>query len=367
MKQDLDHTWFAADYTAARTRFLAAARRAGMHVQSAVHPSRKGPGGIDLAMDCAVAGPARADAALIIISATHGPEGYAGSAVQTGLLETGRVQALAARLKLVLIHAHNPYGFAWDTRFNEDNVDLNRNYLNDWNALPQNPGYDEIAAFAAPNDRTEAGLTDSRIGLLAFARRSGFDILQKALSGGQYRHPAGVYFGGVQPSWSNRTLMDFVTRACAGLPRVASIDVHTGLGPFGHGEIIFEHPPGGADYDRVMRWWSGEPRTTKDGSSVSAELFGALDEALVRALHPAQVTAVALEFGTVDPTSVFQATQASSWLHVYGDPEGAEAPEIRQAIRDAFYPQSAEWREKVWSRTLWVLENAVAGLLTSDP
>lgn len=362
MSEELDHSWFAPDYITARARFLAAASKAGFAVETRTHPTARGPGGIDLAMDCAVAGPKNAKAGLVVISGTHGPEGYAGSAVQTGLLETGRAAKLANEIKVALIHAHNPYGFAWDTRFNENNVDLNRNYLSDWTRVPDNPGYDEIAAFAAPLDRSEDGLMDSRIGLLAYARREGFDTLQKALSGGQYRHPAGVYYGGAAPSWSNRTLMAFVTAFAVDLRRLVSVDIHTGLGPFGHGEIIFEEVPGAPGYARANAWWDGEPRTTKDGSSVSAELFGAMDEALVRALPHAEVTAVAVEFGTVDPTAVFQATQASSWLHVHADPEGPEAPAIRQAIRDAFYPQSGEWREKVWARALWVVERAGAGV-----
>ena len=37
----------------------------------------------------------------------------------------------APPLRCVLLHALNPFGFAWRRRVNEDNVDLNRNFLLD--------------------------------------------------------------------------------------------------------------------------------------------------------------------------------------------------------------------------------------------
>ena len=143
-------TLFSPDYPAARAAFLAAAAQAGARVRSVEHPFARGPGGTPLHMDRAVLGDPDAPAALCVISGTHGPEGYAGSAVQTGLLRSGLAQRYAERQRVILIHAHNPYGFAWDTRFNEDNIDLNRNYLASFAPpLPANPGYEAVAAWAA--------------------------------------------------------------------------------------------------------------------------------------------------------------------------------------------------------------------------
>jgi hypothetical protein len=82
----------------------------------------------------------------------HGVEGFAGSAVQVAALKgiaaeaatdtTAAAAAAAAasasgnaastRSKpytLCFVHAVNPYGFAALRRFNENNVDLNRNNL----------------------------------------------------------------------------------------------------------------------------------------------------------------------------------------------------------------------------------------------
>ncbi|MFN7674152.1 MAG: DUF2817 domain-containing protein, partial [bacterium] len=114
-------TFFAHTYFEARDKFLKAAEAAGAHIETHIMPHAKGPGGRAIAMDSAVLGPKDASAALVVISGTHGPEGYCGSGVQVGLLETGLAQDWAQKLRVVLIHAHNPYGFSWDSRFNEDN------------------------------------------------------------------------------------------------------------------------------------------------------------------------------------------------------------------------------------------------------
>jgi hypothetical protein len=180
-------TFFAADYVEARAKFLEAAHKAGAQVRSVEHPSAKGPHNQPIFMDCAVLGASNAPHALIVISGTHGPEGYCGSGVQIGLLSEGLANKWAAEMRVILIHAHNAYGFAWDTRFNEDNIDLNRNYLESFDApLPENPNYGLLAHLAGPATRDTATVEAAERGLLGFAAEHGFPALQSALSGGQY-------------------------------------------------------------------------------------------------------------------------------------------------------------------------------------
>ncbi len=58
----------------------------------------------------------------------HGVEGFFGSAVQLACLEHW-LSAEAPSVKYVFLHGLNPYGFAWRRRFDENNVDPNRNFL----------------------------------------------------------------------------------------------------------------------------------------------------------------------------------------------------------------------------------------------
>jgi predicted deacylase len=53
---------------------------------------------------------------------------------------------------MILIHALNPYGFAWLRRVNEDNVDLNRNFRNFSEPLASSAAYEAIHDALVPLD-----------------------------------------------------------------------------------------------------------------------------------------------------------------------------------------------------------------------
>nr|WP_253075731.1 DUF2817 domain-containing protein [Bradyrhizobium sp. 139] len=53
---------------------------------------------------------------LILISGTHGPEGYHGSAAQLLFLRAKLHEQLPPSTAVLFIHALNCYGFAWDRR-----------------------------------------------------------------------------------------------------------------------------------------------------------------------------------------------------------------------------------------------------------
>ena len=141
-------------YPVARAAFLDAAVAAGARRQSYAHPLT-GPQGEDLAVDVAELGPMDANTVVLVVSATHGVEGYCGSALQTHWLVNHSDERPDA-LRVVNIHALNPFGFAWVRRVNEDNVDLNRNFV-DWShPAPVNADYERIADILVPHQWTEA-------------------------------------------------------------------------------------------------------------------------------------------------------------------------------------------------------------------
>ena len=69
---------FAASYGEARAKFLAAAQAAGAGVARPVHPTERGAEGEELSIDLAVLGEADAPGLLLLISGTHGVEGFCG-------------------------------------------------------------------------------------------------------------------------------------------------------------------------------------------------------------------------------------------------------------------------------------------------
>src|SRR5689334_549781 len=122
---------FSETYSVARDRFLDASRAHGAFVRSFEHPL-PGPNGETLYCDVADVGPSQASAVHLLIAGTHGVEGFLGSAVLIDLLSQGP----APNVRMLLVHGINPWGFANLCRFTENNVDLNRNFVDFSASLP---------------------------------------------------------------------------------------------------------------------------------------------------------------------------------------------------------------------------------------
>ena len=354
--------YYSANYAEeARAKFLDACNAAGVTVDSFENPNT-GPEGGPLYTDVAVLGPSDATAALALGSATHGVEGFAGSAIQTGLLRDGMASRLAEGVRVVMIHAINPYGFAHLRRVNEDNVDLNRNFVDHSKPYPSNPRYESLAKAIAPEANSAISAAASFARLTCYGAIHGQAALQAAISGGQYTHPDGLFFGGRFETWSNKTVRTIAQRHLHGAGRVAFVDFHTGLGPYGYGEVISHDPPGSPAYVRAVAWWGDRTKAARAAESVSADLRGTIKLALSEMLPGAEVTAVSLEFGTVPLRHVLRAMQAENWLHHHGGKDHPRAEKIKAEMRRVFYPDTDDWKADVWPQGNQVVFQALAGL-----
>lgn len=354
--------FFSTGYASCRAVFLAAAAARGLTPAALANETAQGPGGEALCTDVVELGDRDAPALLVLISATHGVEGFCGSGCQTGLLRSMPPDWPPRSVRVVLVHALNPFGFAWLRRVNEDNVDLNRNFVDHDARHPDNPAYDALAADISPADVSADALKAANAALRAYRDRHGAMALQSAATSGQYRHPKGIYYGGVAPTWSNRVLHTVMRDYAGAARRVGVVDFHTGLGPYGYGELICEQAEDHPLYLRARNWWGESVTSTVAGSSTSAHLTGTIDGAAPGMLPNREVTAVALEFGTSPPNEVFSALRLDNWLHAYGDPQGPEAAAIKAEIRRVFYPDTDDWKEMVWARAREVVAQAIAGL-----
>jgi hypothetical protein len=357
-----DH--FPATYRAARERFLAAARAAGARVTTYANDAAgRGPDLEPLATDVAVVGAAEPESALVVISGTHGVEGFAGSGCQTALLAGGLADALAPSQALVLVHAMNPHGFAWWRRVTEENVDLNRNFVDHDAPAPPSDAYDAVHPFLVPDDWDGPAREAADAALAELMRTRGQRALQQAVQGGQYTHPDGLFYGGRAPTWSRRTLERIVAECLpASLRRVAILDLHTGLGPTGHGELLYAG--GRPDERERAEAWLGEVRSTRAGTSVAADVQGDLLSWLAGALaeRGVEVTPVALEFGTAPLPEVLTALRGDAWLHARADRTHPLAEGIRRRLLAAFLVDTPEWKGAVCERTADVARRALGRL-----
>ena len=229
--------YFSSDYKEARDKFLNASHSVDATIESFKNPNT-GPEGAPLFIDVALIGPKDTNSILVLVSGTHGVEGFCGSGIQTGLLLKGITSHLKPEMSIVMIHALNPYGFAHLRRFNEDNVDLNRNFVDHSKPYPKNPGYEKLSNVIAPKSLSFPANITFPVRLMWYRVSKGNAALQTAITGGQYLHPQGLFYGGHFETWSNKTIRTIVKRYLSRAARVAIVDFHTGLGPYGRGEII---------------------------------------------------------------------------------------------------------------------------------
>jgi Protein of unknown function (DUF2817) len=354
---------FARDYTDARAKFLSALRLLGGRHRAYANPNRA-PGGEELTTDTAWLGPEQAEKVLVLVSATHGVEGFCGSGAQLdwllgpGLSEFGRDTAL------LVVHAINPHGFAWLRRVTEEGCDLNRNFVDFAKPLPANAGYDELAADWLPPQLQGPQYEEAESKIRNYRSKHGEKAYMEARSGGQWKHPHGFFYGGAAPTWSRRTLEAIIAdEKLAGRRCVAVIDYHTGLGPHGYGEPICGHEPGTRNLEVARRWY-GDSLTVPSAGTSSSVVKQGLAEHGWRRLLGDRFVYVALEYGTYPPETVRRVMQEDHWHHRRGavDWGSAEVQRAKQALKRHYYPGTRDWQEMVLFRSRQIIRQALAGL-----
>ena len=354
---------FSAGYVEARDKFFAAAKKQGMPVTRHIHPTVRGAADEELSMDVTVLGEgASAPAMLLLLSGTHGAEGFCGSGCQVAMLHDAEFIAAvrASGVAVVFLHALNPYGFSHLHRTNEDNVDLNRNFRNFATPPVANAAYADVHGFIVPATWPPAPDNEAKIG--SYIARHGQKALQQAVSGGQCEFPDGLFYGGVRPAWSNAVLRSILREHGAARQRIGWMDFHTGLGPRGHGEKIYSGRDTPADLARAKLWWGDDVTSFFDGSSTSATLTGVNYNAAYDECPQAAFTGIALEYGTLSFNEVLQALRADQWRINHPDADAAVCTGIAGQVRAAFYCDADDWKAMVYAQARDASLKAVAQL-----
>jgi len=347
---------FSQDYFEARKRFLSVTK-------SCAYPSfAKGPTGQDLFTDVAWVGNKNAENVLILISGTHGVEGYCGSAAQLHLLQSQIPVNLSESTAVLVIHSLNPYGFAWDRRVTVEGCDLNRNFVDFSQPLPKNPGYDLLADHLVPSDLSHTGLVRAEEAIAEFREKHGEMAFQSARKCGQYTHPDGMFYGGTAPSEARETLEKIVKDyKIAYRKNIVIIDYHTGLGPYGYGELQCETPSGLDGYQRALELFGPSVTSPDLGTSSSFRLTGTQDEYWERMLGDRH-TYVCLEFGTFGQEDSRKVLRDDHWLFAYHREQSDEplGKKIRAATKHQYNPEIKDWQEMVVFRCDQVHRQAIA-------
>lgn len=359
MLDDAAERLFARQYVTARQKLVDQAERMGLEVESmAITPL--GPQEEALTTDVVWVGPADASRLILHTSGVHGVEGFPGSAAALWILEglaDGSIQP-PEDTAFAFVHIVNPWGMAWLRRVNEDNADLNRNFLPPGEAYAgENENYGALDHLLNPKSAPKGW---EFYGLRAawWAMRLGFANAKQAVQEGQYERPQALQYGGSDLCESSRNFIGWCERSLDDVKRVIWVDFHTGLGPFGIDSLLVGE---GADATSLKARYGGRVQTLDPAKSVAYRIRGGIQSGIEARFPDIEWTSITQGFGTIKPVPLLKLARAENRLTQWSGkpPLRLFASRERKAMLDAFNPPSAKWRRMILGRSRAIIEDAI--------
>ena len=296
---------------------------------------------------------------IVLTTGVHGMEGYIGSV----MLEVffGEIYpTLDTDTTGVLVVANvNPYGMKHFRRYNENNVDLNRNFILDWESfdLSSNQEYPKVDTFLGPTGKIGNALWHEAGFYLSLGKTAitdGAGTISDALLTGQYEYPQGVYYGGNGDEASTVYLKDVFSRCLdSAYENIIHIDIHSGYGPR-YNMVIFNsvfetmteaESVEAFGYDHVIAFDSESFYATTGDTTDFFYRLAQQKEA------KAELFSTCFEFGTIgdeffDTILSLKYTVDENRNHWYPTDNPISAEIVRQNYLELYYPTETTWRQK---------------------
>lgn len=336
--------WFPRDYQESRGEFRAVAEQLG-GVQESHAIESVGPSGDLLTIDLLTLGDRHASGCLVLSSGLHGLEGPLGAAIQLGAMRRFLQLGVPANVRIVLIHALNPYGVAYQRRCDAENMDLNRSFMRrgeEHRGAP--PLYETLNPFLNP-ESPPSGFDFFYLRAAVSLVRYGMPSVKQAIAGGQYEFPRGLFYGGKGASETERLLTPHWKSWLGECNRVIHLDVHTGLGRWGELTLLSAEA-GESPWQLQSRAALGgtgfEGEREKAGAFTARGDFGLWCAQQAGDIDYAYFCA---EFGTYPAIRVLKTLRAENQAHHWGRPGDRAYQKAKQAAAEAFCPSNPAWRQ----------------------
>jgi hypothetical protein len=355
-------TLYAPDYQGARSHFINSASRVGATLES--FPLRaRGVNGEELSIDIATIGKRSAQRGVLVIGGAHGVEGFTGSAIECATLD--RLVNVPDDVSISFLHCLNPFGMYHLRRGNEDNVDLNRNFLGiGVNYTGIEKAHAEFDTVIQPRTPPSSSIAAQLRLIAGYLRYSFPDIageflpLRYAVMTGQYERPNGVFYGGSKPAESAEILERWMRNRYHSATSLVGIDLHAGLGKWG-GESLFVEYPVRSKALTNLEERLGLPLVGLGPERKSYRPRGALADAVPRMLPNVHVDWILQEFGTYNPFRVLAAMSTENAWHNHAVFRGEHLPFnhwSKRELCEVFNPASSAWRRSVIEKGLRLMQ-----------
>jgi len=308
---------------------------------------------------------------IVLTTGVHGMEGYIGSVMLDVFFEE-IYPTLDGNTGVLTVANVNPYGMKYYRRYNENNVDLNRNFILDWDSFDRssNKEYPKVKEFLGPTGAIGNALWHE-VGfygqLAKTAITDGADTVSDALLTGQYEYPQGVYYGGSGDEISTAYLKEVFGQCLDGsYENIVHIDIHSGYGPR-YNMVIFnsvyetmneKESREAFGYDYVIAYDSESFYATTGDTT---DFFYRLAD---QKQTDKRLFSTCFEFGTVgdaffDTILSLKYTVDENRNHWYPTDNETSAEIVRQNYMELYYPTETAWRE----RTVEDFKTATLGVL----
>ena len=311
---------------------------------------------------------------ILLTTGVHGMEGYIGSVMLDVFFEEVYPTLNTADTGILIVANVNPYGMKYMRRYNENNVDLNRNFIEDWENfdLSSNKEYPKVESFLQPEGSMGNAFWHEVGFYLSLAKEAiftGADTISDALLTGQYEYPEGVYYGGNGDEISTAYLKGVFAECLNGAyENIVHIDIHSGYGPR-YNMVIFnsvQDPTTEAEAKAAF----GYDYIIATDSEDFYETFGDTTDyfyRLARSMDTGKdLYSTCFEFGTIgdgflDSILSLKYTVDENRQHWYPTDNKITAEMVKENYFELFYPTETAWREK----TVADFKDALGGVLAA--
>lgn len=311
---------------------------------------------------------------VVLTTGVHGMEGYIGSVMLDVFFDEIYPKLDKETTGILIVANVNPYGMKYMRRYNENNVDLNRNFILDWDSfdLSSNKDYPEVKEFLQPEGKIGNALWHEVGFYLSLAKEAltkGADKVSDALLTGQYEYAQGVYYGGTGDEISTKYLKGVFNDCLDGeYENIVHIDIHSGYGPR-YNMVIFNsvfetmteaETKAAFGYDYVI---SHDSESFYATTGDTTDFFYRLAQSKS---SEKELFSTCFEFGTIGDSFIdsilsLKYTVDENRQHWYPTENEISSEVVKENYNELFYPTEKEWREK----TVEDFKDATEGVLNA--
>jgi len=325
----------------------------------------------ELSIDYLIGEPKEKRRMIVLSSGLHGIEGLVGSRIVKFFVKKFLNTLNSNNTGLTIIDTINPFGLKYERKVNENNVDLNRNFIWHWeeqegleNPDLENPDYEDLRFLLNPPTISNYSFITN---LIKAMKNKGSNKIKKGVTLGQYKDEKGVYYGGKGYQYSTLRLIELYNFLFANYEELLFLDLHTGYGP--KDRLLIVNSP----YEKISRSEWQKRFSYQDIVQTTEEEFYAINGDMINYLYMLQrekfpqvkLYATTLEFGTLGDSLLaeiesLKITIEENYLFHQKIEKEKSDEKRRKKIRRLYAPNSLKWQQT----SLANAEKVFTGILT---